>query len=552
MSIAKAKRENRRQLGQFLTPAKTAARLVDDLSLGGSEKVLEPSFGDGSFLLAVIEASVAARREATNRSLGQVLTENVYGVEIDPILYEKCLNTIEERWGPLPDEHNLVCGDFFKEDFALVTAGLGAGGLFGEGGFDVVVGNPPFGGTFDPVIEDKLDRAYGRRNGEKIKKETYSFFLLRCVEMLRPEGRLRFICSDTLMTIKTMRGLRRYLMDTGTVILEDLDHFSEETNQPMVVLNFVRNGASDSLRYNSEEMPRALMDLTGNFSWGMSNEFAPYFAGPTVGDYLIASGGMTTGNNELFVRDILDDHTVLERYRFEYYQKPITLEEEISKARLNQMSPRMMDKFRAQERRGETYRAIRAVAVEKPVRVELPHPDYRYYNKASSGIVYTAPRHAIYWRDEGDAVLTYKKTGNWYLHGVGGMPFFGREGLSWQLVAPKLNVRYLPPGYILDSGAPCAFLRDGVEHDELYFILGWVLTDAATRIMKQVINHTRNIQGKDFEKLPYPHWVPAGAKAVIIADVKAMIESAMDGRVFKRTDAGVTRLNQVFQMPTRD
>ena len=110
--------------------------------------------------------------------------------------------------------------------------------------------------------------------------------------------------------------------------------------------------------------------------------------------------------------------------------------------------------------------------------VQLPHPDYRLYNKASGARLYAEPSHAIFWRDDGDAVLTFKKNGPWYLHGVGGAPYFGREGLTWQLVAARIKARYLPPGYVLDSGAPCAFLRPDVSNDGLlYFILAWLQTE---------------------------------------------------------------------------
>ena len=145
-------------------------------------------------------------------------------------------------------------------------------------------------------------------------------------------------------------------------------------------------------------------------------------------------------------------------------------------------------------------------------------------------------------------MLTFKKNGNWYLHGVGGAKHFGREGLTWQLISQTLNARYLPPGYILDSGAPCAFLREGIASDELYFILGWTFSDLCGRLLKDVINHTKNIQGKDFERLPYPFWVTAETKRVVIGRVKAMVAEAQAGRVFRRTDAEVIELGQAFSM----
>jgi hypothetical protein len=181
--------------------------------------------------------------------------------------------------------------------------------------------------------------------------------------------------------------------------------------------------------------------------------------------------------------------------------------------------------------------------------VRLPDPDYRPYNKASSRRLYTEPSHVVYWKDEGDAVLTFKRDGPWYLHGVGGKPYFGREGLTWQLVAPRINARYLPSGFILDSGAPCAFLRDGVARSELFLILGWLQTDLATELLKTVINHTRNIQGKDIERLPYPHWVAAGERAEIAVLVERAVTEAMNGRL--DLDTLMSRLNEAFAAPPR-
>jgi len=43
---------------------------------------------------------------------------------------------------------------------------------YSPGSFDVIVGNPDYGGTFDPAIEDKLDALYGRWHGHKPKKGT--------------------------------------------------------------------------------------------------------------------------------------------------------------------------------------------------------------------------------------------------------------------------------------------------------------------------------------------------------------------------------------------
>jgi hypothetical protein len=421
--------------------------------------------------------------------------------------------------------------------------------LFGDARqFDFIIGNPPFGGTIDPKIQERMEGRYGERDGIKIKKETYSFFIVRCVEMLRPTGRLRFVCSDTFLTIPTMKGLREFLLNRGHTSITSLGREFEETSQPMVLLDFERTGQTDRLEIDGRILRRETINLTGNRSWQISESLGPLFSGPKLGDIIVASSGMTIGRNDLFVREIVDGY-VVEPYEFMFRDEPITLRRELERARLGYLSESRKAKILEKERRGETRRTVEAVALDAPRRVRLPHPDYCLYNKSCSDIIFAQPRHAVFWRDDGDAVITFKKNGNWYLHGVGGQPYFKREGLSWQLISPTLNARYLPPGYILDSGAPCAFLRDGVESDELWFVLGWCLTPLCTRLLKDVLNHTRNIQSKDFERLPYPFWVPAGSKSQAISRCRDLVKTAMvTARRFRRTDREVVGLIECYEL----
>src|SRR4051794_9796887 len=222
-----------------MTPPELAARLVSDLPLGSSPRVLEPSFGAGAFLLPLIA------RMTEDMSYTRAMRECVFGVELDPALYERTLAAIEARWGPLPPGHHLHCGDYFRFE--------------PEARFDIIVGNPPFGGTFDAGIEDALDRRFGRYGGHKLKKETYSFFVAKALDELAPGGRLRFICSDTFLTIKTMRGLRELLLDSGSVTVVDLPGSFEETAQPMVVLDLSLGEPADAAMVRGQWLPRAAM-----------------------------------------------------------------------------------------------------------------------------------------------------------------------------------------------------------------------------------------------------------------------------------------------------
>lgn len=544
MSQTKTARTEKRQLGQFYTPAALARRLVDTAPISPQSTVLEPSAGDGAFVLPLIERFMSLHAGSERDRLRRVLTENVFAVEINPDAHASLLAAVERRWGALPDHHNLLCGDYFVTDFEGPPAGRS---LFADHRrFDLIIGNPPFGGTIDPRIQDQLDERYGERDGLKIKKETYSFFIVRSVESLGPTGSLRFICSDTFLTIPTMKGLREFLLNRGSTSIKTMKGDFAETSQPMVVLDFQHTGRTQQVEVDGRALQRETINLTGNRSWQITESLGPLFSGPKLGDLMVASSGMTIGKNELFVRDIEDD-CITEHLEFRFREEPVTLAREVERARLGYLSPSRIAEISRQEKAGVTRRNVDLVPLRSSRRIRLPHSDYCFYNKACSDIVYAPPRSAVFWKDDGDAVKTFKKNGNWYLHGVGGQPFFKREGLSWQLVAPALNARYLPGGYILDSGAPCAFLRDGIDSDELWFILGWCLTPLCTKVLKEVLNHTRNIQSKDFERLPYPFWVSPRLKAEAITRCKDMVASAMRGeRSYTRSDVELVQLVACF------
>ena len=69
--------------------------------------------------------------------------------------------------------------------------------ICGPGSFDLIVGNPPFGGTFDHSIEDELDNTLGKRLGKKIKKETYAFFIVACLSTCSEKGDVWSLCAAT-------------------------------------------------------------------------------------------------------------------------------------------------------------------------------------------------------------------------------------------------------------------------------------------------------------------------------------------------------------------
>lgn len=225
MRRRKHERAQKRQRGQYMTPSALARNVLADEDLADCVRILEPSCGDGAFLDAIMTRH--GYRDSGRRI-------ELTGVEVDSALVKRSRAVVSK----LAAEGSAVQANVYEGDFfrcflsgALPCAADGESGakrraLLPET-FDLIVGNPPFGGTFDREIEDVLDARLGRRLGIKVKKETYAFFLVACIDLLRPGGRLVFICSDSLLTIPTMRGLRHFLMHSGTVEVNSLKEFSD-------------------------------------------------------------------------------------------------------------------------------------------------------------------------------------------------------------------------------------------------------------------------------------------------------------------------------------
>jgi hypothetical protein len=547
MSTARLSREKKRQLGRYLTPPATAAQIVEQLEIKPAERILEPSFGEGSFMFAIID-SLASTLSPSN--LREWCSSHLFGCEIDGSAY----NTFVRHWesrdlGSVPA--NIEQCDFFRwlppgcDRGAAINRTLYFRSRLEQ--FDLILGNPPFGGSIDPTIQDELDAILGFRNGKKIKKETYALFIVKSIDMLKPGGRLVFICSDTLLTIPTMTGLRHLIQSNCEVQVSKVPGTFADTNQKMLLLTLIKKARpSSSITVYDKRIPIVEIEATPNMSWQVDSSFARYFTGATVGDKMIATSGMTIGNNELFLRRIILGE-IEEPYDFTYFDQTITVDRELAHARLGKISPSRLKELRTLEARGETEKAVKWEIRNTPKIVRLPDDDYCYYNKASSKLIYASPEWAIFWRDFGNYVYTFKKTGNWYLHGVGGKKHFQKEGLTWSLIAPRLYARYLPAGYIFDSGSPCAFLREGIPGDELFFIIGWALTDLCNDILKRVLNHTRNIQSKDFERLPYPVWVSEKNKSDAIRAVKVLVSKAQAGETFTFKDGALRELNRFYE-----
>lgn len=79
--------------------------------------------------------------------------------------------------------------------------------------YDRVIANPPYGAYQTPEKRKQLKKDYP----DFYAKETYGLFLIRAMELLKPDGRLVFIVPDTYLTLHMHDGLRKSLLKHYTI-----------------------------------------------------------------------------------------------------------------------------------------------------------------------------------------------------------------------------------------------------------------------------------------------------------------------------------------------
>lgn len=155
-----------------------------------ARRLLEPSFGAGSFLLPAIDRLIAAWRRFGSAPKAPKLARAIRAVELHEETFAATRRAVVLRLVALEvDVHDaelladawLVRGDF-------LLAGL-------EGEFDVVVGNPPY--VRQERIPEALLLEYRRRYKTVYDRaDLYVPFYERGLDLLRDGGKLGYICAN--------------------------------------------------------------------------------------------------------------------------------------------------------------------------------------------------------------------------------------------------------------------------------------------------------------------------------------------------------------------
>lgn len=233
-------------------------------------RIVDPACGSGVFLIMAFDWLKAAlervnTRIAELRGTGhvgdlydpdsEILTNNLFGVDVNAESVEIAKLSLwikTARRGKVLDslDGNLKVGDSLIEDASYAYRAHGFSWrdafpqVFAEGGFDIVLGNPPY--VRMELIKPMKPWLERRYEVVSDRADLYAYFFERGVTLLKPGGRLGFISSSTFFKTGSGRPLREFLRRRATietvVDFGDLQIFEGVTTYPVIMT--MRAGAA--------------------------------------------------------------------------------------------------------------------------------------------------------------------------------------------------------------------------------------------------------------------------------------------------------------------
>ena len=308
--------------------------------------IVDPACGSGAFLVAAFDRLAQEYRPVLERlddlgapagldAFDEIVTRNLYGVDLNLESVEITrlslwLKTARRNHRLQSLDATIRAGDSLIEDAAFTPRPfdwrVAFSSVFERGGFDVVIGNPPY----VRMETIKAIKPYQEKHYRVAadRADLYAYFYERAVGLLRDGGRLGFISSSTFFRTGSGENLRKLLAETTAIetIVDfgDAQLFDGVTTYPAIVTLAKINEPDGDLAYfvvegdppadlgrafaeGGRRMPRARLSEE---SWRVEDEALARLrdkirAGrKTLGEvYGAPLYGIKTGLNEAFIID---------------------------------------------------------------------------------------------------------------------------------------------------------------------------------------------------------------------------------------------------------
>ena len=282
-----AKKQSRKEHGIYYTPKfitdyivkETVGHFLAERSADEIRKIkiLDPSCGSGSFLIRAFDELL---KHYANQKISKseqdidaadriaILQSNIFGVDLDKQAVEiACLNLLLRSLAkrePLPglknnikEGNSLISGteEELKKCFGKDWKDKKAFNweeefkdIMDNGGFDVVIGNPPYI-RIQSLPRDEANYYRDNYNSAFGSFDIYVLFIEQAINLLKPEGRMGLITSGKFLKSDYGKKLQQILIGSCTIEnIIDLSAqrvFSEATTYPTIII--LKKGTDDSL-----------------------------------------------------------------------------------------------------------------------------------------------------------------------------------------------------------------------------------------------------------------------------------------------------------------
>ncbi|MDP3043099.1 MAG: N-6 DNA methylase [bacterium] len=296
-----------------LGPVLDKCKSVNDLQ---KIKILDPACGSGSFLVAAMNFLIKKYEEFGAKPDGylkiQILQNNIYGVDLDQQAVELArlnllLNTFDSQTKLPGLENNIKNGNSlisgtdeelkkyfgknyrdknpfnWEEEFPEVFSSCHSRPLrqsssplrrvedeaseaseSGNPGFDVIIGNPPWGANID---KDAEYLAFKYPESTKAHKDTYKIFIDLAIQKLKNSGRLGFVSPNTFLYQPRYQDIKDLLDKYNYTVLNLGENIFGNVQLPCCVLVVEKEKGDEHIvidltKTAREELPSAIINTT--------------------------------------------------------------------------------------------------------------------------------------------------------------------------------------------------------------------------------------------------------------------------------------------------
>jgi tRNA1(Val) A37 N6-methylase TrmN6 len=228
--------EERKDRGQYYTPKSIVEYMIAQLDIKKDSKIVDPSCGCGSFLLTVFDIF--------QKKYGANFLNNVYGVDANKKATKITRACLYMKAGYREDyidvvTSNIKVGNSIVQDRNIDKLAFDWRkefyNVFQDGGFDFVIGNPPYITLQKDSGFDSTESIYPAIIDGPINAAT--LMIGRSLEILKPGGTLAFLLPKSVLFVDSYNKLRQYLLaNTRLVQVFDIGAKFKDVRGEQVIL----------------------------------------------------------------------------------------------------------------------------------------------------------------------------------------------------------------------------------------------------------------------------------------------------------------------------